>query len=57
MDFANGLLAVEHAGEAVLSDAKFAEWTPCQRFEEVVGITPRRIDDLIEFRDDSILNV
>lgn len=57
MDFQNVVVPIHDAGESILADSKFREGSAGEWFEEIVRVSPLRIDDLVQFRDDAILNV
>ncbi|OLZ41273.1 hypothetical protein A6E15_09860 [Natrinema saccharevitans] len=54
--FEDPLSTIEDASEAILPDSEFGERTAGQRFEEVVRRPSRRIHDIVEFRNDTVLD-
>ena len=55
--FESRSVVVKSTREAVLPDAKFRKWATSQRFEKIGRFSPLRLHDIVEFRDDSILDV
>ena len=55
--FENRFVVVEGTREAVLADAEFRERSAGERFEELTRFSPLGVDDLVEFRDDPVLDV
>ena len=57
MHFQYMVVPIHDTAESVLSDTEFRERTTGERFEEIVGITPFGVDNLVQFRDDAVLDV
>lgn len=55
--FEDGAFIIEHASESILSNAEFRKRPTSQWFENVHWFAPLRGTDLVEFRNDPILNV
>lgn len=45
--FGDEIAMAEDTGEPILSDTTFLKWTPDERFERVVRVSPLIVDDLI----------
>ena len=50
-------IMVKDTCETILPNSKFGERTTGQRFQIICRIPPIRVDNLVEFRNDSILDV
>lgn len=57
MNFEYERVVIEDAGEPILPDTELFERTASERFEIVTGVSPWVVNDLVELRYDSILNV
>lgn len=57
MYFEDQPIVIEGACDTVLSDTEFRKRSTGQGFKKIVRISPLRVHDIIEFRNDAILDV
>lgn len=57
VNFEHERVVVRNTRESVLPDAEFLEWATAEGFEIVVWVTLRVVDNFVELRDESVLNM